>query len=91
MSFLKINRDIMTNISPQMKKTYGSLVHILSVLSFLTSLINFFLMYNALRPCVGICTAEYIDWKEPMWYGIMFLAASVILYFLGNRFKNSHA
>jgi hypothetical protein len=74
-----------------MRKIFGSIGRILAVFSFLAGLVNFFIAYSATRPCSGICTLQYVDWKSFLWYGITFIVASVFLYYLGTKLKNNHA
>ncbi len=74
-----------------MKKFLGSIANILSLLGIffgLYSLATAYLFYtSSFIPCEGICTAEFKDWHQPLYYGIAYLAGGIVLHFIGKWLK----
>ncbi len=74
-----------------MKKVLGSIANILSMLAsffgFYGLATAYIFYYNSKTQCTTICTAQFRDWHQPLYYGIALIAGAVMLHFIGKRLK----
>lgn len=72
-----------------MKKIFGSLAHILCILTTIAGILALAISYirASNQYCIDFCTLQIFNWKEPLAYGVILLIGSVILYIVGKKLK----
>lgn len=71
-----------------MKKAFGSIANIFSMLGIFFGLYSFGTAYIFyFNRCVGFCDTQFRDWHEPLYYGIVYLVGGIVLHFICKRLK----
>ncbi len=72
-----------------MKKIFGSILHVISLLAILASLVNLFISYNAYQSnhCTENCLFVVRNFERPLLYGVSFILISILTYYFGKYLK----
>lgn len=70
-----------------MKKFFGSVCHIISLLLIVITIFYFIQFLNYLTPCKGLCLAIFLDWRIPFIHALASGTGALLFYMLGAILK----